>query len=73
MRLTPRVVAATAKTLVLLAMAGALGAGLGACGPSRGASPASNLPRKIHVMSSDGWIYDVMGENAELFEKETGI
>ncbi|MCX7031003.1 MAG: ABC transporter substrate-binding protein [Spirochaetes bacterium] len=24
-------------------------------------------------MSSDGWIYDVMGENAELFEKETGI
>ena len=24
-------------------------------------------------MSSDGWIYDVMGENAKLFEKETGI
>jgi raffinose/stachyose/melibiose transport system substrate-binding protein len=54
-------------------MAGALGTGLGACGPSRGASSASNLPRKIHVMASDGWIYDVMGENAKLFEKETGI
>ena len=24
-------------------------------------------------MASDGWIYDVMGENAKLFEKETGI
>ncbi len=24
-------------------------------------------------MTSDGWIYDVMGENARLFEKETGI
>ena len=24
-------------------------------------------------MASDGWIYDVMGENARLFEKETGI
>lgn len=24
-------------------------------------------------MASDGWIYDVMGENVKLFEKETGI
>ncbi len=24
-------------------------------------------------MASDGWIYDVMGENAKLFEKESGI
>jgi len=24
-------------------------------------------------MASDGWIYDVIGENAKLFEKETGI
>ena len=24
-------------------------------------------------MASDGWIYDVMGENAKRFEKETGI
>jgi raffinose/stachyose/melibiose transport system substrate-binding protein len=24
-------------------------------------------------MASDGWIYDAMGENAKLFEKETGI
>ena len=24
-------------------------------------------------MASDGWIYDVVGENAKLFEKETGI
>lgn len=31
------------------------------------------LPRKITVMASDGWIYDVIGENARLFEKETGI
>ena len=73
MRLTPRVVAATATTLILLALAGALGAGLGACRNSRGVSRAPNLPRKIQVMASDGWIYDVMGENAKLFEKETGI
>jgi raffinose/stachyose/melibiose transport system substrate-binding protein len=29
--------------------------------------------RAIRVMTSDGWIYDVMGENIKLFEKETGI
>ena len=34
---------------------------------------AALWPRKIQVMASDGWIYDVIGENAELFEKETGI
>ncbi|HUZ17475.1 MAG TPA: extracellular solute-binding protein [Spirochaetia bacterium] len=31
------------------------------------------MPRKIQVMASDGWIYDVMGETTKLFEKETGI
>ena len=31
------------------------------------------MPRKIQVMSSDGSIYDVMGENAKQFEKETRI
>ena len=35
--------------------------------------PVSQEPRKIKVMASDGWIYDVIGENAKLFEKETGI
>jgi raffinose/stachyose/melibiose transport system substrate-binding protein len=33
----------------------------------------SQEPRKIKVMASDGWIYDVIGENAKLFEEETGI
>jgi raffinose/stachyose/melibiose transport system substrate-binding protein len=51
----------------------ALGAGLAACGPGRSPGPGSGAPRKIQVMASDGWIYDVMGENAKLFEKETGI
>ncbi|HVO40724.1 MAG TPA: ABC transporter substrate-binding protein [Spirochaetia bacterium] len=39
----------------------------------RSPNTGSALPRKIQVMASDGWIYDVMGENAKLFEKETGI
>jgi raffinose/stachyose/melibiose transport system substrate-binding protein len=50
-----------------------LGAGLVACGPWRSPNSRSTPPRKIQVMASDGWIYDVMGENAKLFEKETGI
>ena len=60
----------TARMALLLT----LGAGLAACGPWRSPGPVSNPPpRKLQVMSSDGWIYDVMGENAKLFEKETGI
>jgi raffinose/stachyose/melibiose transport system substrate-binding protein len=50
-----------------------LGTGLVACGAGRSTTAGSNAPRKIQVMASDGWIYDVMGENARLFEKETGI
>jgi raffinose/stachyose/melibiose transport system substrate-binding protein len=53
-------------------MAGVLGSVL-ACGPWRTPSAVSTPPRKIQVMASDGWIYDVVGENARLFEKETGI
>jgi len=29
--------------------------------------------RTIQVIASDGWVYDVIGENAKQFEKETGI
>ncbi len=34
---------------------------------------ASGQGRTIQVIASDGWIYDVIGENAKQFEKETGI
>jgi raffinose/stachyose/melibiose transport system substrate-binding protein len=44
-----------------------------ACKAWKNPSPVSQEPRKIKVMASDGWIYDVIGENAKLFEKETGI
>ena len=57
----------------LLALTVALAAGLAACGPWKSPSTGSSLPRTIQVMASDGWIYDVMGENAKRFEKETGI
>jgi len=57
----------------LLAFTVALAAGLAACGPWKSPSTGSSLPRTIQVMASDGWIYDVMGENAKRFEKETGI
>ncbi len=43
------------------------------CGAWKTQAPAKQPQRKIQVMSSDGWIYDVMAENAKLFEKETGI
>jgi len=43
------------------------------CGAWKGTAPAKPAQRKIQVMASDGWIYDVMAENAKLFEKETGI
>jgi raffinose/stachyose/melibiose transport system substrate-binding protein len=51
----------------------AIGALIAACGAERSPASGSSLPRKIQVMASDGWIYDVVGENARLFEKETGI
>jgi raffinose/stachyose/melibiose transport system substrate-binding protein len=50
-----------------------LAAALAACGVGKDPGSGSGTPRKIQVMASDGWIYDVMGENARLFEKETGI
>jgi raffinose/stachyose/melibiose transport system substrate-binding protein len=43
------------------------------CQAGRTLKPGSSAPRKLQIMASDGWIYDVMGENARLFEKETGI
>lgn len=46
---------------------------LSACGAWKSSAPTAQEPRKIKVMASDGWIYDVIGENAKLFEKETGI
>src|SRR5512133_1353544 len=48
-------------------------AGASSCKEWRNPGPTSREPRKIKVMASDGWIYDVIGENAKLFEKETGI
>ncbi len=59
--------------IVRLAVAAAVGVGLAACGAWKTSSPSPAPPREIQVMSSDGWIYDVMGEIARLFEKETGI
>jgi raffinose/stachyose/melibiose transport system substrate-binding protein len=44
-----------------------------ACKEWKNSGLVSQEPRKIKVMASDGWIYDVIGENAKLFEKETGI
>ncbi len=65
--------AARTRAPARLALAFGLSCCLAACGAWKGPSPATSLPRKIQVMASDGWIYDVMGENAKLFEKETGI
>ena len=59
--------------LVGLALALGVSCCLAACGAWKSPSPAAGPPRKIQVMSSDGWIYDVMGENAKQFEKESGI
>jgi raffinose/stachyose/melibiose transport system substrate-binding protein len=47
--------------------------GLISCRAWKSPGQAVEEPRKIKVMASDGWIYDVIGENAKLFEKETGI
>jgi raffinose/stachyose/melibiose transport system substrate-binding protein len=45
-----------------------------ACGAFRGqGSVAPRQSRKIQVMASDGWIYDVVGNETKQFEKETGI
>jgi raffinose/stachyose/melibiose transport system substrate-binding protein len=46
---------------------------LPACWPWKGRSAKAEPARTIRVMASDGWIYDVVAENAKLFEKETGI
>jgi raffinose/stachyose/melibiose transport system substrate-binding protein len=61
------------RTPARLALAIALSCCLAACGAWRSQSPVAGAPRKIQVMSSDGWIYDVMADNAKQFEKETGI
>ena len=47
--------------------------GTTACRAWKSPGPVSQEPRNIKIMASDGWIYDVIGENAKLFEKETGI
>jgi raffinose/stachyose/melibiose transport system substrate-binding protein len=47
--------------------------GLASCGIGRSSGPEVGAPRKIQVMASDGWIYDVVAETAKLFEKDTGI
>lgn len=47
--------------------------GTAACRAWKNPGPVSQETRKIKVMASDGWIYDVVGENVKLFEKETGI
>lgn len=44
-----------------------------ACDAWKAPSLASRPARSIKVIASDGWIYDVIGENAKLFEKETGV
>ena len=43
---------------------------LGSCGAGRIARIGTSPARKIQIMASDGWIYDVMAENARLFEKQ---
>jgi raffinose/stachyose/melibiose transport system substrate-binding protein len=64
----------TPRPFAFLALLTALSAaGLVACGAWKKQKPEARPPRKIQVMASDGWIYDVMAENAKLFEKETGI
>ena len=65
--------AARTRAAARLALAFGLSCCLVACGAWKSPSPGASLPRKIQVMSSDGWIYDVMADNAKQFEKETGI
>ena len=68
-----RALTARTKTAARLALIVGLSCCLAACGAWKGPSPVASSPRKIQVMASDGWIYDVMGENAKRFEKEAGI
>jgi raffinose/stachyose/melibiose transport system substrate-binding protein len=56
-----------------IALLGVLLASLAGCGAWKGPDVGSTALRKIEVMASDGWIYDVMAENAKLFQKESGI
>jgi raffinose/stachyose/melibiose transport system substrate-binding protein len=58
------------KLLLILALCASLSM---ACGFLKEPNPSPRQSRTIRVMASDGWIYDVMGENVKLFEKETGI
>jgi raffinose/stachyose/melibiose transport system substrate-binding protein len=46
---------------------------LAACLPWKEKGSVAKPARAIQVMASDGWIYDVVGENTKLFENETGI
>jgi ABC-type sugar transport system, periplasmic component len=55
------------------ALAAALSCIASSCGLAKDKPSASKEPRKIQVMASDGWIYDVVGNEAKQFEKETGI
>jgi len=48
-------------------------AALASCGALKKGEASARGPREIRVIASDGWLYDVVGENAKLFEKETGI
>jgi raffinose/stachyose/melibiose transport system substrate-binding protein len=59
-----RTLAAAAALAILL---------LQGCGVWKTQAASKPPQRKIQVMASDGWIYDVMAENAKLFEKESGI
>ena len=61
-------------SLCVLAIAVVCAALSAACGAFKGqGSVAPRQSRKIQVMASDGWIYDVVGNEAKQFEKETGI
>lgn len=55
--------------LLVVGLVGFLSVG---CDDSKAAPPPGPV-RTIQVIASDGWIYDVIGENAKEFEKETGI
>lgn len=51
----------------------ALAAGMVSCGAWKSPKSEPAPSREIRVMSSDGWIYDVMGEIVKRFERESGI
>jgi len=65
-----RKIIATAPRICLVIL---LALGFGACGVPGNSELQPHAARKIQVMASDGWIYDVMGELVKSFEKESGI